>query len=163
MSTKQDILQQLACHRDEPLSGAALAESLGVSRTAVWKAINSLRSDGYQIEASTNKGYTLLESNDILTEASIRPFLTRDIDLQVFESVDSTNKVAAALALDNAPHGTTVVSGEQTAGRGRRGRSFYSPKDSGVYLSIISEPNYNISKAVLITAAAAVATAKAID
>ena len=163
MSTRQDILSPLEAHRGTPLSGAALAKELGISRTAVWKAINRLRSEGFMIEAGTNKGYMLLEGRDVLTAEAVTAHLHHKVPVYVYDVVDSTNKVAASMAMDRAPHGTTVIADQQTAGRGRRGRSFYSPSTTGLYMSIIVKPTFDISKAVLITAAAAVAISSAIN
>ena len=163
MNTKQKVLKELESHKDTPLSGAALAESIGVSRTAIWKAINGLKEDGHKITATTNKGYTLAATSDILSTESVLPHLRHRVPVVVRTTVDSTNKVAAAMALEEAIHGTTVIASEQTAGRGRRGRSFYSPKDTGLYMSIIIEPTFDVSKTVLVTAAIAVAVSKAID
>jgi BirA family biotin operon repressor/biotin-[acetyl-CoA-carboxylase] ligase len=81
----------------------------------------------------------------------------------VYESVDSTNKLAKSLAIDGALHGTCVAANTQTAGRGRLGRSFFSPPQSGIYLSIILRPEIDITKATLITTMASVATATAIS
>lgn len=163
MNTKQKVLKELEAHKDTPLSGSALAKRIGVSRTAIWKAINGLKEDGHEITATTNRGYTLAATSDILSTESVLPHLRHQVPVLVHATVDSTNKVAASLSLEEAVHGTTVIASEQTAGRGRRGRNFYSPKDTGLYMSIIIVPTFDVSKAVLVTAAIAVAVSRAID
>ena len=91
MSVKNDIRSELEAHRGEDISGQYLAEKLGVSRNAVWKAINSLKNDGYKITSSTNKGYCLSESCDILSQSTIERLCGENTDIKIFESLDSTN------------------------------------------------------------------------
>ena len=166
MSVKNDILHILESNKGENISGQELADMLKVSRTAVWKAINLLKDDGYPIESAPNKGYSLSSSSDFLSTEGIRLYLDeefKDIPLTVYKTVESTNKEAKLLAVQNAEHGTTIVSEEQTKGRGRFGRDFYSPSDSGIYMSIILKPKLNIEESVLITTATAVAVCQAVD
>lgn len=166
MSVKTEVLHILETYKGKSISGQELAEKLGVSRTAVWKAINSLKEEGYEINGVSNKGYSLSISSDVLSSEGIRPFLNneyKDIPITVYKTIGSTNTEAKLLTMQNAPHGTVILSEEQTSGRGRMGRSFYSPSDSGIYMSIILKPNLDISDSVLITTAAAVAVCVAID
>lgn len=163
MNTKEAVLSALEASRNVPLSGEELAQSIGVSRTAVWKAINALREQGYEISAATGSGYVLSGSSDILSAESVKAYLKHDVPVFFYPVVESTNKTASQMAADRAVHGTTVIADKQTAGRGRRGRKFYSPEKTGIYLSIIVEPDFDLSKAVLVTAASAVAVSKAID
>ncbi|MGI6737216.1 MAG: biotin--[acetyl-CoA-carboxylase] ligase [Anaerovoracaceae bacterium] len=163
MDTKHQVLKALEAQKGQPVSGARLAARLGLSRTAVWKAISALRDEGYTIESQPRRGYMLPEDCDILSEEAIRLHLRHDIPLHLYDVLESTNSTAASLAMAGAPHGTTVIAGEQTAGRGRRGRSFYSPRDTGLYLSIVLEPTCDLTQSVLITAAVAVAVAEAVD
>ncbi|WP_312352799.1 biotin--[acetyl-CoA-carboxylase] ligase [Aminipila sp.] len=165
MSVKDEVLKTLEQNRGASFSGEALASTLGVSRAAVWKAITALRKEGYPIMAATNKGYSLMESSDLLSEQGIRLHLwetTRSLDLHVYKTIDSTNLEAKRLALEGVKHGTVVISNEQTKGRGRLGRSFYSPASSGIYLTILLKPSFDISKSVLITTAASVAVTRAV-
>jgi BirA family biotin operon repressor/biotin-[acetyl-CoA-carboxylase] ligase len=99
-----------------------------------------------------------------LSAQRIRPFLTGTIgkELQVYQVIDSTNTAAKLLAKNGAPHGAVVIAAQQTAGRGRQGRIFYSPPDAGLYLSIILRPHISAEESLLITPAAAVAVARAI-
>lgn len=165
MSVKDEVLKTLEKNKGENFSGEVLAGTLGVSRAAVWKAITSLRKEGYPIEATTNKGYALMENSDLLSEQGIKLHLSNNLhslELHVYKTIDSTNLAAKKLALEGVNHGTIVISNEQTKGRGRLGRDFYSPASSGIYLTILLKPNFDISKSVLITTAASVAVCKAI-
>ena len=164
MTTKEAVLQALRSCSGQYISGEELSTQLNVSRTSIWKAIKALREEGHTIEAATNNGYMLIHNNRRLTESEIRQGLSennRNIEIHVYDSVTSTNSEAKRLSLEGAADGTLVVSGQQTAGRGRLGRSFYSPKE-GIYLSVIIRPRFDVSKSVLITCAAAVAVAESV-
>lgn len=165
VSTKLWILQRLEEHKGTPLSGEALAEQLGISRAAVWKAMAELRKEGHQIQAVTNQGYCLTANSDIISAQGISPYLnTADtVNIHVHPVLESTNLTAKKMALDGAGAGTLVIAEEQTKGRGRLGRSFYSPSQQGIYMSLILTPAVDNTQPVLITAAAAVAVARAIE
>lgn len=166
MSVKSEILHILESNKGRNMSGQELADILKVSRTAVWKAINSLKVEGYSIEATSNKGYSLSSSSDVLSSEGIKLFLNEEfqnIPITVYKTIESTNSEAKLLAVQNAEHGTTIIAEEQTKGRGRFGRGFFSPSDSGIYLSIILKPKLNIENSVLVTTAAAVAVCEAIN
>lgn len=166
MSLKQNVLKVLEENKGQSISGNKLAKELSVTRTSIWKAINSLRNDGYIIDAVTNKGYCLVPYNKIVSAESIYPFLlgkAKNFHIDYQDKVTSTNLLAKELALNGAKEGTIIIANEQTNGKGRLGRSFYSPANSGVYLSIILRPNLNIEDTLLITTSIAVAVAKAID
>lgn len=166
MSLKHSVLQILEENRNICISGQQLANQLSVSRAAIWKAINSLKEDGYSIDATTNKGYKLFEENDLLSSEGVRPYLNKeyeDIPLIVHKTVVSTNLEAKKLAVDNATHGTVILSEEQTNGRGRLGRKFYSPAKTGIYMSVILRPKISITNAALITTATAVAVCRAVN
>jgi len=166
MELKQSVLAFLEKNRGESISGAKLASELGVTRSAIWKGIKALQSEGYSINAVTNKGYCLSENSDILSEMSIKPFLrgqARDMEIEVFKTIDSTNTHAKSLAQNGAKQGRIVISEEQTAGRGRLGRSFYSPASTGIYMSIILRPKLSIEHSLLITTSVAVAVSRAIE
>lgn len=159
---KDKVLKELEKSKGIAVSGEALARKLGVSRTAVWKAVNSLREDGFDIKKSQSVGYILSEDSDRISTEGISSHLRHPIALSVHESVDSTNTRAMALAAEGTTYPAAVVAGEQTAGRGRMGRRFYSPKDKGIYLSIIIRPAMSTEASLLITSAAAVAVAQSI-
>lgn len=166
VDVKQQVLKILEENRGQSVSGARLANELYVTRSSIWKAVKTLQKDGYNIRAVTNKGYCLLTNNDIVSAESVTPFLkgeATDFALEVHQSVTSTNTLAKELAAKGAKEGTVVIAREQTEGRGRMGRNFYSPDTSGIYFSIILRPKLNLEDSLLITTAAAVAVAKAIE
>lgn len=163
--TKERVLRALEAREGAHVSGAQLARELGVTRNSVWKAVNALRREGYHIDATTNRGYALSHEDDLLSASGIRCFLPADAPLlpTVRKSLDSTNAEALRRAVDGAPEGTVIVAEEQTAGRGRRGRSFFSPAGTGIYLSILVRPALAAERAHLLTCSAAVAVAEAIE
>lgn len=166
MSTKNQIFRLLMEHRGESMSGQSIGDTLGISRAAVWKGITALRKDGYPIEAVTNKGYRLAGSEDYLSAEEISAMLDADgpkTDVRVFDSVESTNKTAKEAALSEPDQNMAFLANRQTAGRGRLGRSFYSPENTGLYMSLLFRPPFDLSHSVLITTAAAVAVARAIE
>ena len=142
---KKEILRRLT-ETDGFVSGQELCEMLRVSRTAVWKNIQKLKEEGYPIEAVTNKGYRLLslEETDIFNREQIvgklstswagRPLIFK-------EETGSTNDDVFALAAEGCPHGTLVVAARQTAGKGRRGRTWISPQEGNIYMSILLKPD----------------------
>lgn len=164
--TVQDHLRELLeANKDVFFSGEEIARQLGVSRNAVWKAIKSLQSDGYPIDAVPNKGYCLNSTSDVLSESGIRQYLrgeARSLALNVYDSVSSTNIVLRELANSGSPEGTVVVAATQTGGRGRKGRSFFSPERTGVYVSILLKPDIAAEDATFITTTAAVAVCDAV-
>lgn len=165
MSTKNDVLGALM-EADAPVSGERLARRLGITRNSVWKGIEQLRRDGYEIEAATNRGYRLVGAPDRVSEPEIRRWLTAQCfgaRMELHERLDSTNTRAKALASSGAPHGTLVIAESQSGGKGRMGRSFFSPEHSGVYITYILRPNMHAERAVMLTSLAAVAVARAIE
>ncbi len=164
MAIKSDILKELSTTEQEFISGEELAKKLGVSRNSVWKAVNALKKDGFDIRATTNKGYTLIANNNTLSTESVKNIL-KDYKAPIFvyKSVTSTNDIAKQLASKGAEHGTIVISDEQTKGKGRMGRRFESPSKTGTYVSIILRPTFSAQEALYITTAAAVAVSQAIE
>lgn len=167
MTTKEKLLALLENSKGTFFSGEEIARMLQVSRAAVWKAVNALREDGYTIDAATNKGYRLSPDSDILSPQGIRRFLKpeyRDLDLTVLPTAPSTNALVREKANQGCPEGCVIVACEQTDGRGRYGRQFFSPVDSGVYLSLLLRPTaYSPQQATCLTAAAAAAMCQAIE
>lgn len=165
MATKSKLLEMLEKNRGVCQSGEKLAQQLGVSRAAVWKAIKQLREEGYEICAVTNKGYTLTEGNDILSSEAIRCFLEHgEAEVQVFQEISSTSQVLKQMAMEKKlPHGSVVAANCQNQGKGRKGRRFYSPGNSGLYLSVLLYPQKTAGESLTITAAAAVAVCRAVE
>ena len=163
MELKDEVLCEL--EKNEYISGETLAEKLYVSRNSIWKAVNKLRKEGYEIEAVTNKGYCLkgdMNSMNKLSAGAIGKNLDRPLDIYILDEVDSTNNYARELALKGKSD-LVVISETQNGGRGRLGRKFYSPKGTGLYMSLLCRPAINVELAPLITSYTAVAVAKAID
>ena len=149
------------------LSGEELSRELGLSRAAVWKAVEALRKDGYSIEARTGLGYRLTAAPDALTEREIRRFLGQGgilgRELHCLDTIDSTNSYAKRIAMTGAPEGTVVIANDQTAGRGRMGRQFQSPRDKGIYLSVLLRPEMEPQRLMPVTAMAGVAVCDAVE
>ena len=156
---KEDILKTLSGARERYLSGQELAKTFGVSRSAVWKAVKALQADGVEIEAVTNKGYRL--KPDALTRFDI--VLPEGVELYFYDSIDSTNTQAKRLLAEGLSGNALITANEQTAGRVRQGRSFYSPKNTGIYYSYVFHPQKTLADAVFITTAAAVSVIRAIE
>ena len=146
------------------LSGEELSRSIGITRAAVWKAVEALRRQGYDIEARTGRGYRLRQSPDLLRRETVEAYLSAPrADWEVLESVDSTNSACRRLALEGAEDGTVVMADCQTAGRGRRNRSFQSPAGKGLFLSILWRPGCTPDKLLPLTALSAVAVYRAVE
>lgn len=163
MALKEEVLKYLSDNSSEYISGEELAHSLGKSRTAVWKAIKSLQADGYRIDAVTNRGYMLDAGNDILNAQEIKKSLSFDCRVEYYKTLDSTNNVAKRIIAEGEDDVLLVVGEEQTAGRGRQGKSFYSPGGTGIYMSLVVHPMVELQNAVTATTAAAVAVCRAIE
>lgn len=162
---KEAILRLLKERRLEYVSGEEICKNLDVTRTAVWKHIQALREDGYGIDARPRAGYMLTGVPDRLYPEEIREGLsTQIIGRKVFycDSVSSTNDLARELARKGAGEGSLVVAEEQTGGKGRLGRGWYSPKYKGIWFSLLLYPPVNPSEASQVTMMAAVALASAI-
>ncbi len=166
---KDKILHLLKENQGNFISGQAISESLGVSRTAIWKYINALKKDGYCIDSISKKGYNLISSPDLLSFEEISEKLnTKYIgrNLFYFDSLDSTNIKAKELALKNTAEGTIIISEEQTSGKGRLGRIWVSPKYKGIWISIILKPDIEplrVPRITQIGAAAVIKTCEAFN
>ncbi len=164
MSSREAVLSLLRKEEDF-LSGQELSRRLGLTRAAVWKAVDALRGEGYEIEARTGLGYRLLAAPDVLTAAEIRSFLgeTKVVgrELRCFEELDSTNNYLKAWT--DGPDGAAVTAESQTAGRGRMDRSFQSPRGQGIYLSVLLRPGLPPDRLPPVTALAGVAVCAAVE
>lgn len=148
------------------VSGESIAGELGISRTAVWKHIQKLRENGYEILSRERYGYKLKDAPDLLLPSEIQIGLDTEIigkEMHYYPSVDSTNRVAKALAYHGASDGTIVVAEEQEHGKGRLERSFYSPRGTGIWFSVIMRPKFLPHDAPKCTLMAAVAVAEAMN
>lgn len=164
--TRDKVLAILKQNNDY-VSGEKISAGLGVSRMAVSQAVKSLRNDGYNIISVTNKGYLLQENPQIdkLTIGELMTYLPEERIERILclDTIDSTNTKLRELAFDNAPTGYVVIANQQTNGRGRRGRSFVSPKDTGIYMSILLRPDCLPHECPTITAWTAVSVCNAIE
>lgn len=160
MTTVNEVLKILEENRNSFVSGNEISKKLYISRNAVWKAINVLRKQGYKIVSVTNKGYCLSSDNDIVSAQSIKKHLKYELDVTVIEETDSTNNYLKKLASDGAKEGVVIVAQRQTGGKGRRGKSFFSPDGTGVYFSVLLRPKTEIEKSILLTVMSAVAVAE---
>lgn len=162
----EQILNLLRERSPNFVSGEEMSRQLGVTRTAIWKRVGTLRHSGYTIEASRRLGYRLLRSPDLLSPAEVKPFLRTEWigkTIHYFRTVDSTNTQAYQLALRGAGEGEIVLAESQEKGKGRLGRHWFSPPFRNLYLSVILRPKIPPQQAPLITLMAAVATAEAIE
>lgn len=161
---KAEILTALR-EAEDYVSGQQLCERLGVSRTAVWKAVNQLKEEGYDIDAAPNRGYRIVDTPDILSVDELRS-LRRTAwigeKIYYYDMTDSTNIRANRLAEEGAPHGTLVVADAQDAGRGRRGRGWDSSSGTSVYMTLLLKPDIEAANASMLTLVAAMAVAEGI-
>ena len=182
MSTKEKVLKMLVEAKGQAVSGEVLATECGVSRAAIWKAINTLREQGLQIEGTTNGGYQLKDDDIFSDELFRQTFASNYPDfseshIECFKEIDSTNTYAKRIlaecgnlrdssgALTEAGkkyHKAIFIAEKQTAGRGRLGRTFVSPEKTGIYISVIYAPKGGITNPARLTACAAVAICRAI-
>lgn len=165
MNSRETILSLL---RDgQTVSGGELSRRLGLSRSAVWKVVEGLRRDGYDIDAAPGRGYQLRSAPDLLTEPEIRrlllPTLIIGRNLVCVSETDSTNSDCKRLAAKGAPDGTVVVANSQTAGRGRMKRAFQSPKDKGIYLSALLYPSLAPERLLSLTSLVGVCVCSAVE
>ena len=165
--SKETVLALLRRREGDFVSGEEISRRLGLSRAAVWKAVDALRREGYTVEARTGLGYRLAAAPDALTEPEIRCFLppTEVVGrkLVCLSDVDSTNTRARELAMAGEPEGLVVVADCQTAGRGRMGRSFQSPPGRGIYLTALLRPHLPPERLMSVTAMAGVAVCGAVE
>ena len=162
MKLEQLVLESLQ-GTEQHLSGESLAERLGVSRGAVWKAVKRLQQTGVAIEAVTNRGYRLADEVSLRKSWILERLRHKELELVIEQEVDSTNTVVKRWAEEGAPEGCVLLAEHQSCGRGRQGRSFYSPKQTGLYMSLLLRPRLSAREATLLTVCAAVAVAESIE
>jgi BirA family biotin operon repressor/biotin-[acetyl-CoA-carboxylase] ligase len=166
MTTDAKILTALRANPDG-VSGAEIAEQLGVTRAAIWGRIEELRRLGYDIEAGPHFGYRLVSAPDALYADDLLARLGRTKivgrDIRVFEQTTSTNDVIERLARDGVKEGAVVFAESQTKGRGRLGRSWTSPARKGLWFSVLLRPELHPQEATQLTVASATALRRAIQ
>lgn len=180
MNIKLKVIEYLELNKDTYNSGATIAKELEVTRQSIWKIINKLVDEGYKIE-TTAKGYRLLPNNDVISEPAIRKYIQELInsshtnnctsssimealEFDIHDVIGSTSTfLKNKIITQDVNPGHLVISSAQTQGLGRKGRSFYSPQNTGVYLSILLKPETSTKTATLLTSAAAVSVCRAIE
>ena len=165
MKIKDKVYAMLKNAGPEFVSGEEMAKSLYVTRAGIWKAVRALEKEGYDVEAVTNRGYRLRPRKDPISAEAVESYLNKQgLNVKVFyyEETDSTNLRAQVLSKEYEGN-LLVIAGAQTKGRGRKGRSFFSPEDTGIYMSLLLRNGESQEELSNITANAAVATAMAID
>lgn len=161
---KTEILKLLR-EAEGYVSGQQISERFGVSRTAVWKVIRQLQEDGYHVEAVRNKGYHIVDCPDVMTKEELASLMNTQWagrNILYYDVTDSTNLRIKQAGDEGAPHGTLAVADRQTAGRGRRGRTWESPAGSNIYMSILLRPEITPDKASMLTLVMALSVAEGI-
>ena len=149
--------------KHEFVSGEEISKRLEISRTAVWKHIEELKKEGYQFEAIRKKGYRLINDPDDISTDRLKGGLdTKWLGKEIvyFPELDTTQRIAHELARNGSPHGTIVITDEQKKGKGRLGRTWYSEKGKGIWMSIIIRPEFSFQQAPQITLLTSVILAK---
>ena len=150
---KNEILRLLKTS-DTYISGQQLCGYFKVSRTSVWKVMEQLKKEGYEIEAVRNRGYRLVSSPDVMSEAEIKSLLGTEWagrKVVYYDETDSTNNRAKDSGEKNGAHGTLFIADKQNAGKGRRGRAWESPSGKSIYMTILLRPQITPDKAPMLT------------
>lgn len=165
MSEKETLLDLLLANPKEFVSGEEISRRLAVSRTAVWKQINKLREAGYEFEAVPHKGYRIISKPERLDTLSLLKALktsTMGQKLKILDSTVSTQEEARSLAEGGAQEGTLVIAEEQTGGKGRMGRKWFSPKGKGIWMSLVLRPKQPMHYTPQLTLMTGVAVCRAV-
>lgn len=168
LSMKDKILKRFLLAEGNPISGQQLADELGVSRTAIWKHLQTLQDEGYEFETIKKKGYRLITEPDRVDVAKISSFLkTKRFgqSIHYFDEIESTQIIAHQLAREGAIDGTIVIAEEQTAGKGRMQRPWDSAKGKGIWMTIIVRPDllpHQAPQYTLVTAVSVVMAMKSL-
>ncbi|HZJ56988.1 MAG TPA: biotin--[acetyl-CoA-carboxylase] ligase [Clostridia bacterium] len=163
---RNKVLKALLDNKDSFISGERISSSLGITRAAIWKHIKTLQHEGFVIDTKPRLGYRLVKIPDILDETILLESIdtgTMGRNIEVHDTINSTNNRARELALAGAPEGTLIIAETQTVGRGRLGRNWISPKGRGVWMSLILRPDIPPEKAPGITTVIAVAIRRALN
>ena len=166
MKNRDRVLQILYRKNGECVSSSEITGELGITRSAVFKIINELKKQGFDIESIHHRGYRLGNEKDIISPEIINEIIEKEGKnrrIQYFERVDSTNTFAKKILMEGESYPDIIIANEQEQGRGRLGREFYSPKGTGIYCSFILDPFIKIENSILVTVAASVAVSRAIE
>ena len=166
MKNRDRVLQILYRKNGECVSSSEITGELGITRSAVFKIINELKKQGFDIESIHHRGYRLGNEKDIISPEIINEIIEKEGKnrrIQYFERVDSTNTFAKKIIMEGESYPDIIIANEQEQGRGRLGREFYSPKGTGIYCSFILDPFIKIENSILVTVAASVAVSRAIE
>lgn len=166
MKNRDRVLQILYRKNGECVSSSEITGELGITRSAVFKIINELKKQGFDIESIHHRGYRLGNEKDIILPEIINEIIEKEGKnrrIQYFERVDSTNTFAKKILMEGESYPDIIIANEQEQGRGRLGREFYSPKGTGIYCSFILDPFIKIENSILVTVAASVAVSRAIE
>ncbi|CUH96449.1 Bifunctional protein BirA [Propionispora sp. 2/2-37] len=162
---RASILGMLRQHQGQFVSGEEISRQLAVSRTAIWKHIQTLKQEGYTIEAHSRRGYRFEAAPDLLLPDEIKNTLRTEVlgkEVHWFRGIESTSNEAKKLAADGCPEGTLVLAETQQTGRGRLARGWFSPPGKGIWMSLVLRPPFQPQDAPKCTLMAAVAVTKAI-
>lgn len=164
LTKKDEILKRFLQAENTPISGQKLAEELGISRTAIWKHLQSLQEEGYQFEILKKKGYLLVGTPDQVDPARITSFLNTKRfgrNIHYVKQCTSTQKIAHELVAEDATDGTIVISESQTEGKGRMARNWESTEGKGIWMTVILRPSILPHQAPQFTLVAAVSVVNA--
>ena len=159
------VLKTLKQSESEFISGQIMAKQLEVSRAAIKKAVSVLKKSGYQIEAMPHRGYRLISATSQLEKCLIQQYLTQlniDVDIEVFSVIDSTNNEGKRKA-QNLKKTLLLIADQQSAGRGRQGHTFFSPAETGLYMTIVMPTHLSLQTIALCTQLMAVSACRAVD
>ncbi len=163
MELRERVVEILNNNVGQTISGEELAGLTGVTRNSIWKVINKLKKEGYDIKSNVSSGYILNKKIDVFSSQSINNYLKAPLKILVYDMEESSNSIAKALAIKGESEGTVVIVKSQTKGRGRLGRSFISNSENGLYMTIILRPKIPAVESLNITVLGAVAVAEAIE
>jgi len=159
------ILTFLKAHKSEYISGQDLSDVLKISRVAIWKHIERIKSLGYKIDSKQKLGYKLVRTTELLLPWEVIDGIKNNFigkRAYYFDTIDSTQTYALKIASNPKENGSVIISNKQTAGKGRLKREWLSPK-GGIWLSVILHPKFDISLTTLFPIASALALAIAIE
>jgi len=162
---RDDILHLFAAHPEKYVSGERISQQFNVTRAAIWKQIQALKEEGFEIEGQTKNGYCLLKTPFSLNEWVLKKSLTTtSLGSKIYleEELESTNVRAKELARQGGAHGEVVLARRQSSGRGRLQRQWESPR-GGLWMSVVLRPNLSLADASKITLAASVAVVDAFE